>query len=53
MSLQQGLYIYSSVPAALRDGCQVMELHPNAYKGCVLVRMRTEKGWALALARVA
>jgi hypothetical protein len=43
-----GLMIFNSLSEAIRNGFQVYAECPDGY----LVRIRTERGWAMAIARV-
>lgn len=52
--MSQGLYVYPSVAAAIRDGAKVIDVHESSVvKGCVRVQIVTPHGFAIALARVA
>jgi hypothetical protein len=44
-----GLVRFNSLAEAIRNGFQVCGQCPEGY----LVRIRTERGWAMAIARVA
>jgi hypothetical protein len=47
--MSNGMIVFRSVPEALRAGYQLYERTEDGY----LARMRTERGWALALVVIA
>ncbi len=45
-----GIVIFGSVVEAIRAGFEVLSPHPDS-EGFIHARIRTEKGWAVALVR--